>query len=46
MVADGWRLAFAAFRPWTFNAFDRIMGDGVFLAQIFEQRTLSRVNLG
>jgi hypothetical protein len=36
MVADGWRLAFAAFRPRTFDAFDRVMGDSVFLAQIRE----------
>jgi hypothetical protein len=38
MIADGWRLAFAAFCPRPLNALDRIMGDGVFLAQIFEQR--------
>ena len=38
VVADRRRLAFAAFRPRPLDAFDRIVGDGVLLAQIFEQR--------
>ena len=38
MIADRWRLAFAAFRLRPLDAFDRIVGDGVFLAEIFEQR--------
>src|SRR4051794_15113434 len=38
MIAKGWRLAFAAFRLRALDAFDRVMRDGVLLAQIFEQR--------
>src|SRR3954469_25088690 len=38
MIAKGWRLAFAAFRLRPLDAFDRVMRDGVLLAQIFEQR--------
>ena len=38
MIADRRRLAFAAFRLRPLDAFDRIVGDGVFLAEIFEQR--------
>ena len=38
MIAERRRLAFAAFRPRPLDAFDRVMGDGVFLAEIFEQR--------
>jgi hypothetical protein len=38
MIADRRRLARAAFRPRPFDTFDGVMGDGVFLAQIFEQR--------
>jgi hypothetical protein len=38
MIADSRRLALAAFRFRPFDAFDRIVGDGVFLAEIFEQR--------
>ena len=38
MIAERRRLAFAAFRSRPLDAFDRVMGDGVFLAQIFEQR--------
>ena len=38
VIADRRRLAFAAFRPWPLDAFDRVMGDGVLLAQILEQR--------
>ena len=38
MVAERRRLAFAAFRLRPLDAFDRVMGDGVFLAEIFEQR--------
>ena len=32
------RIAFAAFRPRPLDAFDRIMGDGVLLAEIVEKR--------
>ena len=38
MIADRRRLAFAAFGLRPLDAFDRVMGDGVLLAQIFEQR--------
>ena len=38
MIAKRRRLAFAAFRLRPLDAFDRVMGDGVRLAQIFEQR--------
>ena len=38
IIADRRRLAFAAFRARPFDAFDRVVGDGVLLAQIFEQR--------
>jgi hypothetical protein len=38
MIADRRRLAFAAFGPRPLDALDRIVGDGVLLAQIFEQR--------
>ncbi len=38
VIAERRRLAFAAFRLRPLDAFDRVMGDGVLLAQIFEQR--------
>ena len=38
MIAERRRLAFAAFRLRPLDAFDRIVGDGVPVAQIFEQR--------
>ena len=38
MVAERRRLAFAALGSRPFDSFDRIVGDGVFLAEIFEQR--------
>jgi hypothetical protein len=38
MICNRRRLAFAAFRFRPLNAFDRIMGDGVLIAKIFEQR--------
>ena len=38
MVADRRRLAFAAFGSRPLDALDRIVGDRVLLAQIFEQR--------
>jgi hypothetical protein len=38
MIADRRRLAFAAFGPWALDAFDRVVGDGVLLTEIFEQR--------
>src|SRR5271165_5017540 len=38
VIAKRRRLAFAAFRPRPLDAFDRIMGDGVLVAEIFEQR--------
>src|SRR3954462_14029462 len=38
MIAKSRCLAFAAFRLWPLDAFDRVMRDGVLLAQIFEQR--------
>ena len=38
VIAERRRLAFAAFRLGPLDAFDRVMGDGVFLAEIFEQR--------
>ena len=37
MIADRRRLAFAALGLRPLHAFDRIMGDGVFFAEIFEQ---------
>jgi len=42
MIADRRRLAFAGFRLRPFDAFDRVVGHGVFLAQIFEQRRQRR----
>src|SRR3954447_8871447 len=38
MIAKSRCLAFAAFRLRPLDAFDRVMCDGVLLAQIFEQR--------
>ena len=38
VVADRRRLAFAAFGLRPLDAFDRVVGDGVLLAEIFEQR--------
>ena len=38
VIAERRRLAFAAFRLRPLDAFDRVMGDGVLLAEIFEQR--------
>jgi hypothetical protein len=38
MIPEGRGLAFAAFRLRPLDAFDRIMGDSIFVAQIFEQR--------
>jgi hypothetical protein len=38
VVAERRRLAFAAFCPGPLDAFDRIVGDGVRLAEILEQR--------
>jgi len=38
VVAEGRRLAFAAFRPRPFDALHRVVGDGVLLTQMFEQR--------
>ena len=38
MIAERRRLAFAALRPRPFDAFDRVVGYGVLLAEIFEQR--------
>ena len=38
MIAERWRFACAAFRLRALNTFDRVMGDGILLAQIFEQR--------
>ena len=38
VVADRRRLAFAAFGPRPLDAFDGVVGDGVLLAEIFEQR--------
>ena len=38
MIAERRRLAFAAFRLRPLDAFDRVVGDGVLLAEIFEQR--------
>jgi hypothetical protein len=38
VVADRRRLAFAAFGPRPLDAFDRVVGDGVLLTEIFEQR--------
>ena len=38
MIADRRRLAFAAFGLRPLDAFDRVVGDGVLLAEIFEQR--------
>ena len=42
MIAERRRLAFAAFRFRPLDAFDRIMGDGVLIAEIFEQRRQRR----
>jgi hypothetical protein len=42
VIAERRRLAFTAFCPWPFDAFDRVMGDGVLLAEIFEQRRQRR----
>ena len=42
VIAERRRLAFAALRFRPFDAFDRIVGDGVFLAQIFVQRRQRR----
>ena len=38
VIAERRRLAFAAFGLRPLDAFDRIMGDGVLVAEIFEQR--------
>ena len=38
VIAERRRLAFAAFRLRPLHAFDRVVGDGVALAEIFEQR--------
>src|SRR5260370_42281093 len=38
VIAERRRLAFAAFRPRPLDALDRVMGDGVLVAEIFEQR--------
>ena len=38
VIAERRRLAFAAFRLRPLDAFDRVMGDGVLVAEIFEQR--------
>src|SRR5208283_2866567 len=38
VIAERRRLAFAAFRLRPLDAFDRIVRDGVLLAQMFEQR--------
>src|SRR3954452_24139567 len=38
VIAKRWCLAFATFRLRPLDAFDRVMRDGVFLTQIFEQR--------
>ena len=38
VVAERRRLAFAALGPGPLDAFDRVVGDGVFLAEILEQR--------
>ena len=38
VIAERRRLAFAAFRLRPLDAFDRVVGDGVLLAEIFEQR--------
>ena len=42
MIAEGWGLAFAAFRLRPRDAFDRVMRDGVSVAEIFEQRRQRR----
>ena len=42
VIGDRRRLAFAAFRFRPLNAFHRIMGDGVLIAEIFEQRRQRR----
>ena len=42
MVADRRRLAFAAFGLRPLDAFDRVVGDGVLVAEIFEQRRQRR----
>jgi hypothetical protein len=38
VIANGRRLAFAALSLRPLDAFDRIVADGIFLAEIFEQR--------
>src|SRR5262245_28691678 len=38
MIAERRCLAFAALAPWSLSALDRIVGDGVFVGKIFEQR--------
>jgi hypothetical protein len=42
MIADRRRLAFAAFGLRPLDAFDRVVGDGVLLTEIFEQRRQRR----
>jgi hypothetical protein len=37
VVTQRRRLSFAALTPWPLDAFDRVMGDGVFLAEVFEK---------
>lgn len=38
VIAEGWRGPFAAVSLRSLDAFDRVLGDGISLAQIFEQR--------
>ena len=38
VVANRRRFSFAALGPWSLDAFDRVMGNGVPVAEIFEQR--------
>jgi len=38
MVAERRRLALASFSARPLDAFDRVVGDGVLVAEIFEQR--------
>jgi hypothetical protein len=42
VVAERRRLAFTTFGPGPLDAFDRVVGDGVFFAEIFEQRRQRR----
>jgi hypothetical protein len=42
MVAERRCLAFTALDLWAFDAFDRVVGDGVSFAEIFEQRRQRR----